>query len=144
MAEVHNQQGDKQATASGMSRYQFSGKAPDQYEYLPEIGEHRTMNVEVVCVAHEEKATANEGTQLIVKLKVVNAEVGKLAKSAPEDPTLFGDDDPDAEPNESYGDYVAGPDEDFAPPAADVLPDHEHEGRAPENVHELFSDTGSE
>lgn len=141
MAEVHNQQGDSAATAEGMVRYAFSGKAPDQYEYLPEIGETRTMSVQVLCTAHEDKATANEGIQRIVKFKVVNAEVGTLAKSAPEDPTLFGDPDGDDAPNEAYGDYVpSDPDGDWAPPADQVAAAHEGEGRAPENVHELFSD----
>lgn len=143
MTDVRNQQGDAAATASGMSRYQFSGKAPDQYEYLPEIGERRVMNVEVLCVAHEEKATANEGTQLTAKLKVVNAEVGKMAARAPEDPTLFGEPE-DSEPRGEFGDYVPEAGGDHVPPAADVLPDHEDEGRAPGNVTSMFSDAASE
>ncbi|KXP00863.1 hypothetical protein [Tsukamurella pseudospumae] len=136
MAEVHNQQGDDAATAAGFSRYQFSGKPGDQFEYTPEIGEKRVMTVTVECTAHEEKATANEGIQKIVKLKVVEAEVGSLAAKAPTDPTLFGDPE-DAEPRPELGDYVQGVDEDFAPPAADVLPEHEDEGRAPAG---MFSD----
>lgn len=136
MTEVHNQQGDSEATADGMVRYAFSGKAPDQYEYLPAIGESRVMSVEVMCTAHEDKATANEGIQRIVKFKVVNAEVGSLAAKAPEDPTLFGDDGDG--PREEFGDYRPEAGEDFVPPAADVLPDREDEGRAPAGI---FSDS---
>lgn len=116
MAKVTNMQGDKNATAEGMVRYQFSGLAPDQYEHVPDIGETYVMTVSVTCTGHMDKQTANEGIRRSVNLKVINATLGKLIPTPEEEPQLPYDED-------GYGDYADEP-----------------ETPAPDNVVSPFSD----
>lgn len=110
-----NPNGDK-GTVEGMAKYSFQSSPPEQFEHIPTPGERRVMSVVVQCkqVIDEE---VDEGIRKHVKWKVVEAEIGTMAKRAATDsnePELpydgegdgadYGDYPADASPDESDGD----------------------------------------
>lgn len=110
-----NPNGDK-GTVEGMAKYSFMSSPPEQFEHIPVPGEQRVMNVTVECKSVTDEKV-EEGIRKHVKWKVVEAEIGSMAKRAskPEDPTLPYE---SGESNE-YGDYGSGETESVADSAED-------------------------
>ncbi|MGW6376270.1 DUF7171 family protein [Rhodococcus sp. NPDC055112] len=97
-----NPNGDK-GTVEGMAKYSFMSSPPEQFEHVPTPGEQRVMSVTVECKAVMDEKV-DEGVRKHVKWKVVEAEIGSMAKRAPEKP-----DEPElpygSGEGDDYGDY---------------------------------------
>lgn len=103
MAKVKNHNGASKTTTEGMAKYSFLSSPTSQFEHVPDPGEQRVMSVVVECKSVSDEKV-DEGVRKHVKWKVVEAEIGSVAKRAPEDPTLPYE----SGANSEYGDYGVG------------------------------------
>ena len=133
-----NPNGDK-GTVEGMAKYSFMSSPPEQFEHIPVPGERRVMSVTVQCKAVIDEEV-DEGIRKHVKWKIVEAEIGSMAKRAETtEPTLDYESGDDGE----YGDYGTGAPADTAT-ETDTDSDDVGDGPA-DNVHaiggpQLFSE----
>lgn len=137
---------DGESTGAGMCKWKFAGSPEDMFEHHPKVGEIRVLTITVECTSTgTEKLTS--GTREFANFKVRETNTGTVGtlkgkKGTGEIPGQTSiDDELDGEPRADLGDYVPEAGGDHVPPAADVLPDHEDEGRAPSNVTSMFSDS---
>lgn len=142
MVEVNTIDGE--STGAGMSKWKFAGSPEDMFEHHPKVGEIRVLTVTVECTSTGTEQLAS-GTRDFSKWAVRESTVGNVGtlkgkKGPGEIPGQTSIDDELGDPREDYGDYRPEPGGDHVPPASDVLPDHEDEGRAPAGI---FSDASS-
>lgn len=137
---------DGASEGAGGSKWKFAGSPEDLFEHHPQVGEIRVLQVTVECTSVGTEQLAS-GTRDFAKFAVRETTVGNVGtlkgRKGP-DGEIPGqtsiDDELDGEPRAEFGDYRPTPGGDHTPPAADVLPEHEDEGRAPAAVKQLFSD----
>lgn len=143
MAEINTIDGE--STGAGLCKWKFAGSPEDMFEHHPKVGEIRVLTITVECTSTGTEKLSS-GTREFANFKVRETNTGTVGtlkgkKGTGEIPGQTSiDDELDGKPRAELGDYVQGVDEDFAPPASDVLPEHEDEGRAPEGI---FSDANS-
>lgn len=126
MAKVINHNGTG-GTATGMTKFRFSGSPTDQFEHRAKVGEVRVMHVTVECTAEGYDAI-NDGVRHQTKWRVLEATLGEPVER-PGDPELpLYDHDEDGQ---TYGDYTGEEDQ-----ADDEPSDDEPAG----TVTQIFSD----
>lgn len=137
---------DGASEGAGGSKWKFAGSPEDLFEHHPQVGEIRVLQVTVECTSVGTEQLAS-GTRDFAKFAVRETTVGNVGtlkgRKGP-DGEIPGqmsiDDDPNELPRDEYGDYVPDAGGDHVPPAADVLPERDGEGRVPVNVTAMFSD----